>query len=231
MDDMEVLYSMAGPSRDGPRALIGNKYFNENFDRLLFGPGDPFSGGVVIKDCGFFSCSTASTFSVSQGVHMSSVAFSEIRAPDAMMVSSAAILENVVVRGGKDAAGLWCSPPFEGDVTEDVLGWSKAGMAGVDLAIDFSELHAPDSEVVGIPLSKLKWNPQMHIPVLTSCADSEGWAELDRPKKSFWRILLSRLRNLGCSEGIFTIPFPGDRDCDLKMAELARIEGAGLLKR
>ena len=231
MDDFRILYSLAGPSRVGERSLIGQKFSKEKFDRLLFGPGDPSSGVVVVKDCEFVSCSTDSTFAVSQGVHMSSVVFDDVRAPDAMMVSAAAVLENVVIRGGKRSAGLWCAPPFEGDVGEDVLEWSKAAMAGVELAIDFSELSAPDSEVVGIPLSKLKWNPEIHIPVFTAWSDSECWNELNLPKKSFWRMLVSRLRNMGCSEGVFTIPFPGDRNYDLKMEELARIEGAGLLKR
>lgn len=231
MDDLDALYSLSGPSRGEARTLVGRKYFNEKFERLLFGPGDPFSGEILVDGCEFVSCSTNSTFAVSDGVHMRSVIFEEVRAPDAMRISSAAILDNVVVKGGRRAAGLWCNPPYEGDVSEDVVRWARSGMADVDLALDFSGLAAPDSEVVGIPLSKLKWNPEIHIPVFVSWEDSEYWSELDLPRKSFWRILVSRLRNLDCSEGVFTIPFPGDRNYDLKMEELARIEDAGILKR
>ena len=101
MDDIERLCNLAGPPQNGRRSLIGRKYSNENFERLLFGPGDPFSGGVEIRDCEFVACSTDSTFSISQGVHMQSVLFDGVRSPDAMMVSSASVLENIVVRGGK----------------------------------------------------------------------------------------------------------------------------------
>jgi hypothetical protein len=231
VDDIDLLYKLAGPSQHGRRSLIGRKYFKRKFERLLFGPGDPFCGGVDVRDCEFVSCSTDSRFAISHGIHMQSVLFDEVRAPDAMMISSATVLENVVVRGGRKAAGLWCNPPFEGDVSQALLEWSKAGMAGVELAVDLSGLAAPDSEVVGIPLSKLKWNPEIHIPVSTDWENSEHWEELDIPRKSFWRIPISRLRDCNCSEGLFTVPFPGDRDYETKMEELARIESAGILKR
>ncbi|MET4618014.1 hypothetical protein ABIA71_003617 [Stenotrophomonas sp. 2619] len=231
MDDIERLYNLAGPSQNSRRSLVGRKYSRKKFDRLLFGPGDPFCGGVDVRDCEFVSCSTDTRFAVSHGVHMQSVLFDEVRAPDAMIVSSATVLQNVVVRGGRKAAGLWCNPPLDGDVSEALLEWSRRGMAGVGLAIDLSGLAAPDSEVVGIPLSKLKWNPEIHIPVSTSWESSDCWGELDIPQKSFWRIPISRLRDCNCSEGLFTIPFPGDRGYEAKMEELARIESAGLLKR
>ena len=231
VDDIERLYNLAGPSQNSRRSLIGRTYSRKKFNRLLFGPGDPFCGGVDVRDCEFVSCSTDTRFAVSHGVHMQSVLFDEVRAPDAMIVSSATVLQNVVVRGGRKAAGLWCNPPLDGDVSEALLEWSRGGMAGVGLAIDLSGLAAPDSEVVGIPLSKLKWNPEIHIPVSTSWETSDCWGELDIPQKSFWRIPISRLRDCNCSEGLFTIPFPGDRGYEVKMEELARIESAGLLKR
>ena len=104
-------------------------------------------------------------------------------------------------------------------------------MANVELAIDFSELSARDSEVVGIPLSKLKWNPEIHIPVSLSWRQSIHWNELELSPRSYWVINLLRLRDFNCTEGVFTVPFPGDRNYDLKMEELARIEDAGILKR
>lgn len=231
VDDIERLYALAGPSQSGRRSLIGGNYSDRKFERLLFGPGDPFSGGVDVKDCKFISCSTDSTFSITHGVHMRHVLFDEIRAPDVMLVSAATVLQDVVIRGGKKAAALWCKPPSEGDVSDALLEWSKAEMAHVELAIDFSELSARDSEVVGIPLSKLKWNPEIHIPVSLSWRDSVHWDDLELSPRSYWRINLMRLRDFNCSEGVFTIPFPGDRNYELKMDELARIESAGILKR
>lgn len=231
VDDIEILYSLAGPSQTHRRSLIGRKYSNANFERLLFGPGDPFSGGVEIKDCEFVSCSTESTFSISQGVHMQSVLFDGVRSPDAMMVSSASILENIVVRGGKKVARLWCKPPSEGDVSEAALQWSKAGMAHVELAIDLSELAAEDSLIVGVPLSKLRWNPEIHVPVFASWRDSPSWDDLDLARNSLWRMFVTKVRNSGCAEGLFTAPFPHQKSHIQFMEELARIESAGLLVR
>lgn len=104
-------------------------------------------------------------------------------------------------------------------------------MANVELAIDFSGLAAPDSEVVGIPLSKLKWDPEIHIPVSLSWKDSEHWNDLELSPRSYWRMNLLRLRDFNCTEGVFTAPFPGERNYEIKMEELARIESAGILKR
>ncbi|WP_447591434.1 hypothetical protein [Stenotrophomonas rhizophila] len=231
MDDIERLCNLAGPPQNGRRSLIGRKYFNENFERLLFGPGDPFSGGVEIRDCEFIACSTDSTFSISQGVHMQSVLFDGVRSPDAMMVSSASVLENIVVRGGKKVARLWCKPPSEGDVSEAVLQWSKAGMAHVELAIDLSELAAEDSLILGIPLSKLRWNPEIHVPVLASWRDSPSWDDLDLARNSLWRIFVTKVRNSGCAEGLFTATFPHQKSHIQFTEEMARIESAGLLVR
>lgn len=231
VDDLKRLYSLAGPSAAGRRSLVGRKYSNEKFEQLLFGPGDPFCGGVDVASCEFISCSTDSRFSISKGVKMNSVLFDGIRAPDAMMVSTATVLEKIVVRGGKRAAGLWCKPPSEGDASDAILEWSRAGMANVELAIDFSGLAAPDSEVVGIPLSKLKWDPEIHIPVCLSWKDSEHWNDLELSPRSYWRMNLLRLRDFNCTEGVFTAPFPGERNYESKMEELARIESAGILKR
>lgn len=145
---------------------------------MLFGPGDPFSGGVEVESCKFISCSTESTFSITHGVRMRHVLFDDIRAPDAMLIFAATVLQDVIIRGGKKAAALWCKPPSQGDVSDDLLEWSRTEMAKVDLAIDFSGLSARDSEVVGIPLSKLKWNPEIHIAVSLSWKESVHWDEL-----------------------------------------------------
>lgn len=231
VDDIERQYALAGPYENGLRSLVGVTYSKKRFERLLFGPANPFSGGVEVENCKFISCSTDSTFSITHGVRMRHVLFDDIRAPDAMLISAATVLQDVTVRGGKKAAALWCKPPSQGDVSDALLEWSRAEMVGVELAIDFSELSARDSEVVGIPLSKLKWNPEIHIPVSLSWKDSIYWNELELSPRSYWRINLLRLQDFNCTEGVFTVPFPGDRNYDLKMDELARIEDAGILKR
>ena len=231
MGDVERQYALAGPCENGLRSLVGVSYSKRRFERLLFGPCSPFTGGVEVENCKFISCSTDSTFSVAHGVRMRHVLFDDVRAPDAMLVSSATVLQDVIIRGGKKAAALWCKPPSHGDVNDALLEWSKAEMANVKLAIDFSELSARDSEVVGIPLSKLRWNPEIHIPVSLSWRESAHWDELELSPRSFWRINLLRLQDFNCPEGVFTVPFPGDRNFDLKMDELARIEDAGILRR
>jgi hypothetical protein len=70
VDDLERQHALAGPSENGRRSLVGVTYSDRRFERLLFGPGDPFSGGVEVESCKFISCSTESTFSITHGVRM-----------------------------------------------------------------------------------------------------------------------------------------------------------------
>jgi len=148
-----------------------------------------------------------------------------------MTISSASIYDNVVIKGGRKAASLWCKPPDDVGEQFAVVEWARQGMADIDLAIDFSELAAPDIEVVGIPTSKLRWNPELHIRVSSSWEESEHWEALEISKKSIWDLLLRRLRLFECTEGVFSLPVRGDRHYVTDMEELARIEEAGIIKR
>jgi len=231
-DAVERVHALGGLRSSGARALSDCSFVKEKFRRLLFGPADPVAGVTVdVSECAFVSCSVGGEFAVSHGVSMSSILFDDIRASEGMVVSSASILDGVVVRGGRKSASLWCKPPYGGDVSPEIIDWAKRGMDNVDLAIDFSGLSAPDTEVIGIPLSKLRWNPELHVAVSKKWELADRWAELALPSNSYWRMLLQRLDDFDCDEGIFSLPLPGDRNYERKREELARIEEAGILER
>lgn len=231
-DAVERVDALGGLRSSGARALSDCSFVKEKFRRLLFGPADPLAGFTVdVSECAFVSCSVGGEFAVSHGVSMSSTLFDNIRASESMVVSSASILDGVVVRGGRKSASLWCKPPYGGDVSQEMIDWAKRGMENVDLAIDFSGLSAPETEVIGIPLSKLRWNPELHVVVSRRWEMSDCWAELELPTNSYWRMLLQRLDDFDSDEGIFSMPLPGDRNYEIKMEELARIEEAGLIER
>lgn len=228
----DEIYRLRGKSLSGPRVLVGREFFKEKLETIEFGSGRPLEGSPVsVYDCRFISCATKGEFSISHGVEMRSVTFDEMRSPDHMMVSSASIFESVVIRGGRKASSLWCTPPHPGDVSAEIIEWARVGVSEVDLAIDFSELAAPEIEVLGIPSAKLKWNPELHICVSTTWETSEHWAALDLAPESIWRLTVERLHDFGCDEGVFSLPVPGDDNYLTDMEELARIESAGLVQR
>ncbi|GEM_PF-1417004 len=233
MDDaVERLYALGGMGSRGARSLSGHDFSKEKFKRLVFGPANPLTGSPVdVSDCSFVSCDAGGEFAIAHGVSMRSTLFDGVRASDGMMVSSASILDGVVVKGGRKSASLWCKPPYGNDVSPGIIEWAKRGIDSVGVAIDFSGLAAPETEVVGIPLSKLRWNPELHVPVSKAWEKHPSWADLALPANSFWRLLLQRLDDFDSDEGIFSMPLPGDRSYERKMEELVRIESAGLVRR
>jgi len=231
VDSLNALYALGGVSPNQHRSLMKKSFTRERLQEIYLGPGDPPISTVEVSGCSFVSCQVDGLFTISEGVNLHSVVFSEIRAPDGMTIYSASIFNNVIIKGGRKAASLWCKPPSRGDGNEALIEWARRGMADIEVAIDFSELAAPDLEVVGIPTSKLRWNPELHIRVSRSWQESEHWAALELSKRSTWDLSLRRLRQFRCDEGIFSLPVRGDRHYATDMEELARIEEAGILKR
>jgi len=231
VDSLNQLYALGGVSQDQHRSLTNMTYTRERLQEIYLGPGVPPTGTVAVSDCSFISCQVDGPFSVAAGVSLHSVFFSDVRAPDGMTISSASIHDNVVIKGGRKAASLWCKPPPRRDGKEALIEWARQGMADIDLAIDFSGLAAPDLEVVGIPTCKLRWNPELHIRVSRSWQESEHWGALELSDKGIWREHLSTLHHFKCEDGVFSLPVRRDRHYLTDMEELARIESAGLVQR
>jgi hypothetical protein len=76
--------------------------------------------------------------------------------------------------------------------------------------LDFSEFDHAETEVVGLPLSKLRWNRERHVALRMEWTEPERererWRRIGLPEMSRWLRLLGRLKTFGATEGVWSLP-------------------------
>lgn len=228
VDDLASVYSLAGPGEGTSRELQGVNFDRLRFDRLLFGPGSPESGLVKVSNCSFTKCEVNGSFRIAHGVEMDSVVFNDMRSPDAMIINTQTVLSRVVVSGGKKASSLWVKPSETERSRPALNNWLETASQN-ELALDFSNLQS-HVEVVGLPLSRLLWNSEAHAPLSLDWVSHPGWKELGLTPNGFWERRVLRLKDFGCTEGVFTIPEKSNRLHQAAMEDLGKMQAAGFVK-
>ncbi len=204
---------------------------NLQLERLLIGPGCPPESIVRLAKCFFSDCSVAGEFRVAPGVELESVVFDSIASPDLMTINTQSVLKNVIVRGASRSRGLWVKPANFQDAERECLcqDWSAAASEGVECMLDFSEFYGAEVEVVGLPLAKLRWNHEHHVPILLEWKATERWKQIDLPVTSYWWMRMKRLQTFNVTAGVFSLPSSKNKKYAQTKEEMARLIDAGLL--
>jgi hypothetical protein len=175
----------------------------------------------------------AGEFRVAPGAELRNVLFENVSSPDSMIINTQTILNNVVVRGSPKSGGLWVKPAdfVDPERKRDCLEWASADLENIACMLDFSEFDAEETEVLGLPLSKLRWNRERHVPVILGWKMSEEWRRLALPPTSYWSLSMKRLQTFGVNEGIFSLPSPRNKRYADAKNEMDRLVQAGLLPK
>lgn len=231
-DNFEALYALAGLRSDSARTVENASFVNAGFERLLIGPGTPPQSIVRMVNCTFLDCSVAGEFRIAPGVELEDVIFENIASPDLMTINTQTILKNVIVKGSPSSRGLWVKPADFADAERERLcqDWSSDASKTIECMLDFSEFHGEETEVVGLPLSKLKWNRERHVPVLLNWGVSEEWKRIGLPSSSYWSMRMRRLQTFGATEGVFSLPSPKSKKYAQTKEEMIRLIEVGLLQ-
>jgi hypothetical protein len=228
VDDLTSVYALAGPSEGASRELREANFDRLRFDRLLFGPGTPEGGLVTVSRCSFIKCKVDGSFRIAHGVQMDDVLFEDMRSPDAMIINTQTVLSRVVITGGKNASSLWVKPSETERSRPALAAWLETAPQN-EFALDFSNLQS-HAEVVGLPLSRLRWNPEFHVPLTLDWVSNPTWSNLGLTPNGFWERRVLRLRDSGCTEGVFTLPDRSSKLHNAAMKELDGMQAAGFVK-
>lgn len=231
MNKHDLLYNLGGISSQGPRQLMNSKFDSEKLDCLVIGPGIVPDGMVVLENCSFERCVICGDFRIARYSVVSNVLFNDVRSPDSLTISNEAVLDNVVVKGGRKCAGLWVKPSGTLNTLEREIAKTWASVLAKDIStmLDFSGLEENEVEVVGLPLSKLRWNPEQHIALRREKFKGIDWDAMGISKNSYWRIWAKRLALFDASEGVFSLPLKSDKKYDQTLAEMLILSESGLL--
>lgn len=208
MNDLDSLYRMGGISSGAIRKMSNLEFDGVAIERILFGLGAPPDAPVLVDHCFFNKCVVQGEFRIAHGTIVSNVCFNDVRSADLMTISAMAVLDQVVVKGDRNCAGLWVKPPeaMAENVRENLKKWKERYDDSIDLMLDFSDFKGRQVEVLGLPLDKLKWNGEMHIPMVKAKFSKSIWKELRFPVNSFWFMRFKRLELFDVSEGVFSLP-------------------------
>ncbi|KPC52543.1 hypothetical protein [Amantichitinum ursilacus] len=230
MNNLETLYSLRGISNAGMRKLSGAHFDRERIETFLVGPGRPPESTVIIENCTFTQCVIDGVFLIAPGTLVSNTIFDRVRSADSMTISSEAILSEVVVKGGRTSTGLWVKPWQFNDVKdgEAVRRWAESTRDIIPLMLDFYEFEGKHVEVLGLPLRKLRWNPERHVGLTTERFSNFAWDAAQFPRDSFWRLCVKRLQTFKVSEGVFALPRANDKRYEQAMREMSVLAQAGL---
>jgi hypothetical protein len=172
------------------------------------------------------------------GVELERVVFDSIESGDSMTIATQTVLREVVVKGSPMVGGLWVKPILADLAVGDdsraqslrrCAQWAVEASRNTEWMLDFSEFDNPDTEVVGLPLSKLRWNRERHVALRMEWTESERerWRRLGLPEMSPWLLKLGRLKSFGPTEGVWSLP-PYKRHGQTNV-EMMRLTDAGFL--
>jgi hypothetical protein len=187
--------------------IAGRSFCLQSFGRISVGPCLPPRERIRLLDTEFRNCTVEpGEFSFRGGVELRRVEFDTVNSRDSLTISGDAALDHVVIRGRLKSGGLWIRPDEAIDSTKQEVRkrWADAMSESIALHVDFSELDCRNVEVIGLPIHKLRFNPERHVAVRFEWLKSVDVSRLQR--SGFVHSSLRRLKTFGASEGVFAAP-------------------------
>lgn len=231
MDNFQFLPSLNGLSSETP-TLVDLNLVNARLPQLVIEPGRPPESAVTVKRCTFSRCTVEGNFAIYPGAVLHDVTFEDTSSPDVMIVGTETVLRRVVVRGGKRSSSLFVKPmaadQFGADRKRELDAWIAAQEDTETLMLDFAGLHA-DVEVVGLPLTQLRWDPVRHVAWKATDVNYEVCKKLGFPSNSYVSLTSRRLSLFGAAEGVWAHPASFSRKYSQFVDEVDLLRREGLL--
>ncbi len=214
--------------------ITGRSFRRQTFTQISIGPCLPPGERIRLLDTEFRNCTVEpGEFSFRGGVELRRVLFDTVCSRDSLTISSDTALDHVVVKGCLKNGGLWIRPDEAIDPEKSQMRklWRDEVSKSISLHVDFSELDSRYVEVIGLPVQKLRYNPERHIAVHLQWAKSVEISRLER--FGFVLSSLRRLKTFGVKQGVFAAPtqsselYPGL----LRDVEVLRSAGIELLPK
>ncbi|TWU04320.1 hypothetical protein [Stieleria varia] len=204
---------------DGVYQLSDHVFDNQTFANLEFTPGSGET--LVLQNVEFINCKTSpGTSRVTSGTKLTKVLFDNLDCGDALRVSAAVELNQVVVKGNKPAK-LLIQPD------DDDADFAVAMGNDVPFKVDVTD-YSGETVVIGIPACSVVRDPSRHVVIrreheaIITSPDS-GLSTL-----SFWKIYLKKVKVFGCDEGVFSLPPSSHKKHGVVMKEKQKLENLGL---
>lgn len=211
-------------NRDGGKYLEGKTFRDENFKEVSIGPSWP-PGKIQLVDVAFENCKIEpGRFNVSAGVRLKNVIFKSIKSRGHLTVSSNAVLDNVVLNGKYPKKGIWICPDEVFNETKDVeyKKWVENEYKKIDCALDIQNYEADEILIYGIPVAKIKFNPDKHI-VLKRLKELSLLKKIEIPGDgAYLKIAIQQLDTYGVDEAVVGLPL-GNQERYLNCVEELKI--------
>lgn len=215
--------------RDSGRIVIsGLSVVGETIPELSLGPGKPPDLVYGIENSIFERCEVQpGKFRIQRGVELRNVTFDHVYSSSGITISASAVLDRVVFRGR--CGDLWVRPDEKPD--RRIEEWADSRKLTTTQMIDISHHEGGEVVLLGVPVEKVKMDPDRHVLIRSGWSDSVEWASLGIPPESFWPIAVQYVSGFGVLEGILSLPSKRGRDYGQTLDEMGMLIDAGVIPR
>lgn len=159
----------------------------DRFDLMPIRPGCQ----TILKNCCFVRCKFGPIeFGVYEGVYLQNIVFDSIQNSGIAQISSKAILDHVVFRGKQRSGGLWVRDDTWGN--EENRQYVEFAQSQIDLMLDISEYHAREIVVSGLPIHKIRYNPDTQLVFKRQWFNRVDWKSPGMPRLGWFFILAKK---------------------------------------
>jgi hypothetical protein len=146
---------------------------------------------TILKTCRFIKCKIGPVeFGIYEGVYLQNVVFDSIQYGGIAQISSKAILDHVVFRGKQRSGGLWVRDDVW--IDEDNRNTVEFAQSQIDLMLDVSEYTAREVVVSGLPIHKIRYNPDTQLVFKRRWFNRVDWKSPGMPRMGWFFILAKK---------------------------------------
>lgn len=219
-------------SNVGRKIITKREFSNITFSEFVLGPVKNAGDEIRLSDVAFLNCNVMpGPFVIRAGVSLERVIFDAVDSSDSMVISANSVLNSVVVKGSPRKGGIWIRPDEIFDADEDyrLKKWVIEQSSSIEWMLDISAYDAEHIEIMGMPIEKVKFNPEKHVAIFAHAGVGVSWDALGIPRSSFWRISHRRLKTYNVESGIFGLPLKTDEIYEETIFELEKLRAVGFL--
>lgn len=204
-------------------------------------------GGLIAEDfsfqnCQFVNCGFSLTDDISQRSHIKSIRISDSHVCDGHL--GPGVIENLTVDGLSTDDTTTCFGTlfrhviFQGKIGKlsicpEAASWNlPVGVqpqfdeerikfySSTDWALDISEAHFDELDIVGIPANVIRIDPSRHFILKRNNALSAGWRNRVGPNSEYWVYVIDQFLNDRDMSTVLVVP-----ECVSKKEQRARTDG------
>ncbi|WP_343614210.1 hypothetical protein [Flavobacterium sp.] len=223
---------------------INNRNFlKTKFQNFNIGPGIPWDKKefdpypwlkkTEITNSSFINCQTNGECAIRGGVSVKNVIIESMKCSDVLTISTNALLDNLVIKGKMD---LWIKPDEpaqqgskKNDYQNRIANWLSESQKEINCFLDIRDLEAGEVDIYGIPIEKIKYNPEKMIPIYSKWNKEIDWTSSKFHVGSYWKIRVRQLSTYNVTCGLVSMPSKNDKYYAEAMEEFKYLTEIGIL--